>query len=54
MVIADPHLDVGLISFRATADDPIRALTPVEVSKTFEYEVGDPLLCMGTHLERIS
>jgi len=47
MLITDPHLDVGLISFRATADDPIRTLTPVEVSKTFEYEVGDPVAVYG-------
>lgn len=47
MVITDPHLDVGLISFRATADDPIRTLSPVEVLKHFEYEVGDPIAVYG-------
>jgi len=39
--------DVGLISFRATPDDPIRAITPVKVPESFACEVGDPVGVYG-------
>jgi hypothetical protein len=47
-VMTEPHnFDVGLISFRATEDDPIRAVTPVVVPDSFSFEVGDPIGVYG-------
>lgn len=47
-MLTEPHdFDVGLISFRATADDPIRTVTPVKVPESFTCEVGDPIGVYG-------
>ena len=46
--ITEPKtLDVGLVSFRASPDDPIRSLQPVAVPDTFSGEVGDPVAVYG-------
>lgn len=47
VLITDPHFDVGLISFRALASDPIREFTPVETSNLSPCEVGDPVGVYG-------
>lgn len=41
------NLDLGLISFKAVPDDPIRSLTPVEISENFISEVGDSIAVYG-------
>ena len=40
-------LDLGLVTFRATPDDPIRTLSPVEIRPDFLGEVGDPVAVYG-------
>lgn len=47
-MLTEPRdFDVGLISFRATSDDPICSVKPVEVAETFACEVGDPVGVYG-------
>lgn len=44
----DPtFLDLGLVTFRATPDDPIRTLSPAVIRPDFRSEVGDPIAVYG-------
>jgi S1-C subfamily serine protease len=47
MATQPTNLDLGLISFKATPNDPIRSLTPVEVPENFTSEVGDSIAVYG-------
>lgn len=47
MITMPKMLDIGLISFRATPDDPIHTLSPVEVPEHFVSEVGDAVAVYG-------
>jgi len=44
----DPKfLDLGLVTFRANPDDPIRTLSPVVIRPDFFGQVGDPIAVYG-------
>ena len=47
MIIEPKSVDVGLVSFRATQEDPIRTLSPVAVPSYFSGEVGEPIAVYG-------
>ena len=47
MITMPKMLDIGLIWFRATPDDPIRKLSPVEAPEHFVSEVGDAVAVYG-------
>jgi hypothetical protein len=47
-LLTEPReFDVGLISFRATGDDPINTRTPVQTEEHFAAEIGDLISVCG-------